>query len=106
MIDYEKLANDLIKARKAAEQSVIGEDGGSANRDYLTLKLKGYREDKTLEIIRKSGLSGFKAEWIGQRYFICPPKGAMGNDRVRQVEAMYKVMSEAGYDALMYQQMD
>lgn len=106
MIDYEQLTKDLIKARAAAEEAVTGEDGGSANRDCLTLKLKGYRENKVIDAVAKAGLTSFKAEWLGIRYFINPPKGGIGNDRVRQVEAMYKVMSEAGYDTLIFEQMD
>ena len=106
MIDYKKLTDDLIKAREAAEKEITGEDGGSANRDCITLRLKGYREDKTLDAIRKAGLRGFKTEWIGTRYFINPPGVGMGNDRVRQAEAMYKVMQDLGYEPLMFEQMD
>ena len=103
---YKKLTEDLMKARKAAEGATTGEDGGSANRDCLTIKLKGYRENNVIKAINNAGLTGFKAEWLGPRFFINPPKCGQGNDRVRQVEAMYKVMSDLGYDTLMFEQMD
>ncbi|ADZ84477.1 hypothetical protein [Cellulosilyticum lentocellum] len=107
MIDYKKLTDDLVKAREAAEKAVTGEDGGTANLDSLTLKLKGYREVKVIEAVKAAGLyTRGKREWIGTRYFIGPPVGAQGNDRVRQVEAMYKVMEDLGYDVLMFCQMD
>ncbi len=43
-----------------------------------------------------------KWEWIGQRYFINSP-GGQGNSNVRAVEAMEKVLTEAGWDILKYQ---
>lgn len=106
-IDYKKLTNDLIKAKEAAEKAVKGEDGGSANLDCMTIALKGAREEKVIQAVRKAGLyTRGRRVWIGTRYFISQPIGAQGNDRVRQVDAMCKVMQEAGYDVLKYEQMD
>lgn len=106
-IDYEGLTRDLIRAKEAAEKAVTGEDGGTCNLDCLTLQLKGYREKKVIEAVKAAGLyTRGKREWLGKRYFIQPPKAAQGNDRVRQVNAMYEVMNDLEYDCLMFEQMD
>lgn len=107
VIDYEKLTKDLIKAREAAEEVAEGEDGGTANLDCMTLKLKGYREQKVIEAVKAAGLyTRGKRNWIGTRYFISPPKSGQGNARVRQVRAMCRAMDKLGYDVLMFEQMD
>lgn len=106
-IDYKKLTEDLINAKEAAKEAIIGEDGGTANLDSMTIALPGAREEKVIQAVKDAGLyTRGRRQWIGTRYFISPPIGSQGNDRVRQVEAMCKVMREAGYDILMYQQMD
>lgn len=103
-VDYKKLIADLIKAKQAAEIAAIGDDGGTANFDTMTIKLPLANEKKVLEAIRKAGLSGYKSDWLGPRYFISPPRCGQGNARTRAVEAMAKVMREAGWDVLIYYQ--
>lgn len=106
-IDYEKLTEDLIKARLAAEEAAKGEDGGTANLDTMTIKLPRARENKVIEAVKKAGLyTRGKTEWIGTRYFIPSPRCGQGNSRNRAVEAMKEVMREAGWDVLIYYQMD
>ncbi len=106
-IDYKKLTEDLIKARLAAEKAAEGEDGGTANLDTMTIKLPRAREKKVVEAVKKAGLyTSGRSEWIGPRFFISPPKCGQGNSRNRAVEAMAKVMREAGYDVLVYYKMD
>ena len=104
--DYEKLTEDLIKARLAAEKAAEGEDGGTANLDTMTISLPGARENKIIEAVEKAGLSCSKIDWLGPRYFIYPTKCGQGNSRYRAVQAMAKVMKEASWDVLVYYQMD
>lgn len=106
-MDYKKLTEDLIKARLAAEEAAKGEDGGSANRDTMTIKLPRANEKKVMEAVKDAGLyTRGRQNWIGPRFFISPPACGQGNSRVRATEAMEKVMKEAGYDVLMYCQID
>lgn len=106
-VDYKKLTEDLIKAKEAAKEAVRGEDGGTANLDSMTIALPGAREEKVIQAEKDAGLyTRGRRQWIGTRYFISVPIAAQGNDRCRQVEAMCKVMREAGYDILMYEQAD
>lgn len=105
--DYKKLTEDLIQAKLAAVEAAKGEDGGSANLDTMTISLLNARENKVIEAVRAAGLyTGGKREWLGPRFFILPPKCGQGNSRNRAVEAMTKVMSEAGWDVLIYHQID
>lgn len=104
--DYKKLTEDLIRARLAAEEAAKGEDGGTANLDTMTISLPHARENKVIEAVEKAGLSCSKIDWLGPRYFIYPPKCGQGNSRYRAVQAMAKVMREAGYDVLVYYQVD
>lgn len=107
MIDYKKLTADLIKARAAAEEAGKGEDGGTANLDTMTIKLPRANEKKVIEAVKAAGLyTRGRTEWFGSRFFIPPPRCGQGNSRVRATEAMEKVMKEAGWDVLMYCQMD
>lgn len=106
MIDYKKLTADLIKARVAAEEAAKGEDGGTANLDTMTIKLPNAFEASVLKAVKAAGLYASKRKWLGSRYFIYPPKCGQGNSRVRATEAMRNVMREAGWDVLMYCQMD
>ena len=105
-INYQKLTEDLINARIAAEEAERGDDGGSANLDTLTIKIPRAREDKVIEAAQKAGLHVSKQEWLGPRFFVYPPKCGQGNSRVRATKAMKKVLVEAGYRCLMYERID
>lgn len=107
-VNYQKLTEDLIKARIAAEEVGKGEDGGSANLDTLTIKLSRAREEKVKEAARNAGLSASKVDWLGPRFFVFPPRSCcgQGNSRVRATEAMHRALKEAGYEVLMYCRMD
>lgn len=104
--DYKKLTEDLIQARLAAEKAAKGDDGGSANLDTMTIKLLNAREKKVVDAISKAGLRCAKTDWLGPRYFIYPSKCGQGNSRNRAVEAMTEVMEKAGWDVLIFYQMD
>lgn len=105
-VDYKKLTEDLIKARIAAEEAAKGKDGGTANLDTMTIKLPRAIEKKVIKAVKAAGLyTRGKSEWLGNRYFISGP-GGQGDSNYRAVQAMAKVMKEAGYDILIYCQMD
>ena len=105
--DYQKLTEDLIEAKEKALESVVGDDGGSANLDCLTISLPRLKEEKVIEAIEKSGLkTSGKHTWIGQRYFIYAPHGSQGNDNTSQIEAMYEYLKSKGYNVLIYYQVD
>ncbi len=107
MIDYKKLTADIIKAKEAAIEAGKGEDSGTANLDTMTIKLPRANEKKVIEAVKAAGLyTRGRREWIGSRFFILPPTCGRGNSRVRATEAMRNVMREAGWDVLMYCQMD
>ena len=106
-MDYKKLTEDLIKARIAAEEAGKGEDGGTANRDIMTIKLPSANEKKVIEAVNAAGLyTRGRTRWIGSRYFITPPVCGQANSRVRATRAMEKIMEDAGYHVLMYCRMD
>ena len=96
----------MKRATEAGEIAARGEDGGTANLDTVTLSLPSANEKKVIEAVRAAGLhTRGKREWIGPRYFINVP-GGQGNSNVRAVEAMKKVLTEAGWDVLIYRQID
>lgn len=106
-LDYKKLTEDLIKAKEAAKKAVMGEDGGTANLDSMTIALPGVREEKVIQAVKDAGLyTRGRRKWIGTRYFISIPIAAQGNDGCRQVDAMCEVMQKQGYDVLAYHQID
>lgn len=50
-----------------ALKSVVGDDGGSANLDYLTISLPRLKEEKVIDAVKKAGLwTRGKQNWIGQ----------------------------------------
>jgi hypothetical protein len=104
--DYKKLTEDLKRAKEAGEIAARGEDGGTANLDTLTLSIPRANERKVIEAVNAAGLhTRGRREWIGPRFFINGP-GGQGNSNVRAVEAMEKVLTGAGWDVLIYRQMD
>ena len=106
-MDYSKLTADLIKAKEAAEEAAKGEDGGTCNYDCLCLRVPRAREEMVLDAIKKAGLWCMrKSQWFGPCYLISPGKCGQGNSRLRAMEAMVRVMKEAGWNAMGYYQMD
>ncbi|SKC62150.1 hypothetical protein [Maledivibacter halophilus] len=106
-MDYKKLNNSLIKARKASMKAGNIEDGGTANLDCVFLRLPRAREDKVLETIKGAGLyCRGKRKWIGNGYMISPVGCGIANSRNRAMEAMKKSLEDDGYDVLPYYQMD
>jgi hypothetical protein len=105
-VNYQKLTEDLIKAKEAAKKAAVGEDGGSANLDQVTIELPRAREEKVEKAFHNAGLRCFKHNWLGVRYFVSLPFGGQGNANVRATEAFRDVMQELGYETLIYHKMD
>ncbi|GED34991.1 hypothetical protein P9G84_22280 [Brevibacillus centrosporus] len=106
--NYDKLVADLNHANKAACQAVSQvDDGGSANRDSVFLRIPRARERSVLAAIQKAGLyCRRKSHWIGQGYFITPTSGGQGDKRAKAAEVMAKTLNDLGWDTLTFQQMD
>lgn len=106
--NYEKLINDLKEANEKACEAVSQvDDGGSANRDSVFLRIPRAREVSVLDSIKKAGLyCRRKSQWIGQGYFISPTSGGQGDKRAKAVEIMSKTLNDNGWDALTFCQMD
>lgn len=106
MIDYEKLAEDLNDAKKAAVDAAKGEDGGSCNSDTMYLRLPRAREAKVIEAAEKAGLHARKGDYFGTAYFVYPPECGQAESRYRAVQAMKRVMTARGWDANVFYYMD
>lgn len=107
MFDYQKFTKDLAEAEKISKDAMTGDDGGTANLDCMTIRLPRLPEKKVIAAVKEAGLyTAGKRNHLGMRYFISPPCGAQGNDRCRQVEAMYKSMKDKGYDVLNFYMSD
>lgn len=106
--NYDKLAADLNHANQVACQAVREiEDGGTANRDAVFLRIPRAREVAVLDAIRIAGLyCRGKSQWLGQGYFISPTSGGQGDKRAKAVEVMAKTLNDLGWDALTFEQMD
>lgn len=84
------------------------DDGGTCNLDGVFLRLPRFNEDKTLEVISASGLSGFKhtSNYFGTGFLI----GLYGVGQARKnevaAETMYKFLAAKDYDVSQWQQMD
>ncbi len=104
---YDKLTQDLVKAKETGIEAGKGDDGGTANLDSVFLTLPYWRENKVIQAIKNAGLfcSG-KIKWIGYGYLISPVGCGQGNSRARAMEAMRKVLRDDGYDVLGFYRMD
>lgn len=98
-IDWNKLVDDLKTAKRIAEEVSKGEDGGTANLDYVYIELPRAREKKVQEIFEKAGLYTRKRTWYGGTHFsIGGIRGGQGNANVRATEAVRDYMKSQGWD--------
>lgn len=98
-VDYNKLIDDLKVGKELAKNASQGEDGGSANLDFVYLKLKGAREKKVKEAFEKAGLDTHKTRYFGiPVYSVNGISGGQGNANVRATEAMKKYLDGEGWD--------
>lgn len=106
MDKYEKLTQDLKEAYSEALKAKTNNDGGTANLDCTFLKLKGWRERKVLESIKKAGLyCRRKTEWIGTGYMI-NTGGGQGDNNTRVRNKFAEILESKGYKVIHFDKMD
>lgn len=106
-MDYEKLVNDLIEARKVAiaEGTRNKDDGGTCNFDTPIIHLPRVRKEKIKEIAEKAGVELYK--WDSGTYHICGDfLWGQAYLRTRMAEAFEKSLADKGYDTYVYYAMD
>lgn len=106
---YEELLTDLsLAAKQGYESSLFVQDSGTCNLDGIFLTLPRFNEEKTLEIINKAGVSGFKMNHnlFGVGFLINPPNVGQAYKRETAAKTMYKALKAKNYDVSQWQQMD
>lgn len=105
-VDYAKLALDFAAARQAA-MAISRADGGTCNFDSAVLNLGDMDPKKVEEAARQAKLGGNCDNWLGcDWFFVSPPQGGQAALRTLQAKAIEKVMTAAGWDMMIYYQMD
>ena len=103
---YEKLSADLKTAAEEARRAAYSvDDGGTCNFDSATIRLPRWRHENVKEAAKRVGL-GCWYDTTGKRWIIGVPVLCQGDRRTEQAEAMSRVLSNLGYSAGMYHQMD
>jgi len=106
---YAKLRDDLRVAIQKGQMAEFSdpEDGGTCNHDAPSLILPRWDSVKVAQAAQEAGTRCFPWKLFGSRRFVFAPNTrAQGNARVRNAEAMCESLSKAGYDCVMYCQMD
>ncbi len=96
---YEKLTEDLVQARTAAEKVAIGEDSGEICLESLAIKIPHAKANDVINAINKAGLTTYGAQVIDKmRYFIIGiKKCGYRSSRHRAIEKLHKEMLSRGY---------
>jgi hypothetical protein len=105
----EKLSKALNAARVAAVRAARAtEDGGTCNFDSCVLFTRKLDAANVQTALLEAGLQGHTRPWLGRQdcLFLRDPMGGQGNRRTVQADAMCKVLTEAGFDAMVYYQID
>ena len=105
---YLKLSQDLRTAAAAARQAAaLSDDEGTCNCDTAMLTLPKWHGAKVKQAADAAGVNCSAFEWFGQRrYFVSCGATGQGNSRTAAAEAMAKALSDLGYAASVYYQMD
>ena len=105
---YLKLSEDLAYAASIAKEVAERiDDGGTCNFDSAVLYLKGWNEEKVKQAANAAGVGCSTWTMFGVKHFVFSPSvRAQANARTEAAEAMKNVLSEKGYEASMYYQMD
>lgn len=103
------LVSALKQAQEAADQFKDTYDGGSANLDSVTIKLKHWTEDSIVEVSKRSGISISRkmgsSLWKNDRWISFETHGVRACNTVA-CEAACKVLEEKGYDVSVFYKMD
>lgn len=105
---YAKLRDDLKTALSAASDAArFVDDSGTCNLDAASLLLPRWSEKLVTQAAKEAGTSMFTWSAFGGKRFVFLPS-VPGQARKREVaaEAMTKALSDLGYNAFCYQQMD
>ena len=103
---YAKLRDDLRRAHKIGlDAAALVDDGGTCNMDSPALRLTGWRQAKVEQACTEAGGGCFKWSCFN-RYVICLPIPGQAYKNEVAAEAMTKALTEMGYNAMTYCQMD
>lgn len=103
---YAKLRDDLRSVYKIGlEAAAQVNDGGTCNMDAPALRLTRWNSAKVEQACREAGGHCFKWSCFN-RFVLCFPIPGQARKRETAADAMTKALSEIGYDALTYCQMD
>lgn len=103
---YAKLRDDLRKAHRIGlEAAAKVSDGGTCNLDSPAIKLTRWTRAKVEQACKEAGGGCFQWGHFG-RYVICLPTPGQACKNEVAAEAMTKALTEMGYDAMTYCQMD
>lgn len=105
---YAKLRDDLVTALAAASSAAASvEDTGTCNLDAASLLLPRWNEKLVRQAAKEAGTSAFSwSAFGGRRFVFTPPSVGQALKNEVAAEAMTKALSELGYNAFCYQQMD
>lgn len=104
---YLKLREDLKTALKAAMKAAEGiDDGGTCNLDACAVTLPRWRESLVKQAAKEAGTHCFIWNCYGKSFVFNPPSVGQANRNSAAAEAMTRTMTELGYSAIDYCQMD
>ena len=105
---YAKLRDDLVTALAAASSAAVSvEDTGTCNLDAASLLLPRWNENLVRQAAKEAGTSAFSwSAFGGKRFVFSTPSVGQARKNEVAAEAMTKALSDLGYNAFCYQQMD
>lgn len=106
---YAKLRDDLKTALEAgrAAEAADPEDGGTCNLDAAALTLLRWKENLVKQAAEEAGTGCFVWTLFNHKHFVFIPNSrGQANARSRNAEAMVAALTELGYEALDYCEMD
>ena len=106
-INVQALRSAFTIANDAAMLAAPGDDGGTCNFDTCTLSLPHSRRAEVEEAAAGTGIRARAEKWIGECFFLSSSASVgQGFSRTRVAEAMRDALKAAGFDAMVYYQMD
>ena len=98
--NWNKLIEDLKVAKKLAREASKWEDGGTANLDYVYIRLPYARERKVKEVLEEAGLYVSKVShpYYGMHFKIVGVCGGQGNANIRANNAVKDYLKSQGWE--------
>lgn len=105
---YAKLRDDLRTVHQIGlDAAAKADDGGTSNHDAPALHLPTWKRALVEQACKEAGGGCFFWRCFGANMcVVCLPTPGQAHKRETAAEAMTKALSNLGYDALCYQQMD